>query len=329
MQKPIFITGATGSIGSELARRWSESGQAVRAMVRNPARAAALQSLPNVEIVPGDLSQPESLGGCLEGCSLVYHCAAKLSGSDKAAFQAINVTGAQALIDEAVRSGVERFIDISSIAVYGYCQAENITEELPWSKADLQYVSTKQEAERRVQAAGDKIPLVIARPGDVYGPGQSTWTIGFIQKLNQGILQPPTNKASGFLNPVYITNLIDALVLLGTHPAAVGQAFNVVDGTPIRVSDYIRRMARIAGKRVFPVPTFALRGAATLLMAADLLRGREASVTPAELEYLLHKSTFSNAKMRSMLGWKPAIDMEEGLRRTEEWLRKEGYLRAA
>jgi nucleoside-diphosphate-sugar epimerase len=108
--KPILVTGATGSIGSVLVKRLSESGQIVRAVVRNPDRAAALRSMANLEIVSGDLSQPDSLRGCAEGCSQVYHCAAKLSGSNRAAFYAINVIGTQALINEAVRSNVERLI---------------------------------------------------------------------------------------------------------------------------------------------------------------------------------------------------------------------------
>src|SRR5512135_2046758 len=119
MEKQVFLTGGTGSVGAALARRLSESGHHVRALARDPARAAALQSLPGVEIVPGDLSQPDSLRGCLEGCAVVYHCAAKLTGSNAAAFQAINVAGTQALLDEALRAGVARFVHVSSIAVYG------------------------------------------------------------------------------------------------------------------------------------------------------------------------------------------------------------------
>ena len=78
--RPVLVTGATGSIGSALVKRLSESGQRVRAMARSPERAGPLRDLPNVEIVPGDLSQPDSLRGCADGCSTVYHCAAKLSG---------------------------------------------------------------------------------------------------------------------------------------------------------------------------------------------------------------------------------------------------------
>jgi nucleoside-diphosphate-sugar epimerase len=324
--KPILVTGATGSIGSVLVKRLSESGQIVRAVVRNPDRAAALRSMANVEIVPGDLSKPDSLRGCAEGCSQVYHCAAKLSGSNRAAFYAINVTGTQALINEAVRSNVERLIYTSTIAVYGLSEAENISEEFPWPKCDQPYIATKQEAERRVWAAAEQIPITVARLGDVVGPGQYVWTISFIEKINQGMLKPPVDAESGFINPVYIDNLVDALLLMSTHPAAHGQAFNVVDGAPIRISDYIRRLTQMAGKRTFALPAIALKGAAALLMGIDLLRGREASITPGVIDMLLHKATISAEKIRDVLGWTPAIDQEEAFRRTEQWLRREGYL---
>jgi nucleoside-diphosphate-sugar epimerase len=151
--RPVLVTGATGSIGSVLARRFSEAGQPVRAVVRNPERAAALRSMANVEIFTGDLSHPESLRGCALGCSQVVHCAAKLLGSNRAASFAVNVAGTQALINEALRAKVERFIYASTIGVYGFTDAENITEEFPWLKCDLPYFATKQEAEREVWTA--------------------------------------------------------------------------------------------------------------------------------------------------------------------------------
>jgi nucleoside-diphosphate-sugar epimerase len=324
--KPILVTGATGSIGSVLVKRLSESGQIVRAVVRNPDRAAALRIMANIEIVPGDLNKPDSLRGCAEGCSQVYHCAAKLSGSNRAAFYAINVIGTQALINEAVRVGSERFIYASTIGVYGFSNVENITEEFPWPKCNLPYVATKREAERMVWMAAEQIPVTVARFGDVVGPGQYTWTINFIEKINQGLLKPPVDADSGILNPVYIDNLVDALLLMSTHPAASGQVFNVVDGAPIRISDYVRRLAQMAGKRTFAVPAIILKGTAMLLMWSDLLRGREASITPGSINYLLHKATINADKIRVVLGWTPAINQEEAFRRTEQWLRREGYL---
>jgi len=124
------------------------------------------------------------------------------------------------------------------------------------------------------------------------GPGQHTWTIDPIQNMNQGLFQPPLDSESGFLNPVYIDNLIDALLLMGVHPAAPGQIFNVVDGTPIRANDYFRRLAQMAGKQLTPLP---------------------AKIYPS--------------KIQSLLGSTPAVQHEEAFLRTERWLHLEGYLR--
>lgn len=323
---PVFVTGATGSIGSMLVRRLIQDGRPVRALVRNPLGAEHLRRLGNIEVVHGDLAEPQSLRGCMEACSIVYHCAAKLAGSDWDAFRAANVDGTRALLNEAARAAVQRFVHLSTIGVYACSQAQDIGEDFPWPDTNYPYFATKQAAERAVQQAAERLPVVIARVGDVMGPGQQTWTINFIEKIRQGLLQPPTEREGGTFNPVFIDNLIDALLLLGTHPRALGQAFNIVDGTPIPFCDYIRRLAVMAGRRTFPLPGWVLRTAAGALAVSDLLRGREAMVKPGDIDYLLHKATISGRKIDAMLGWKPCVNQADAFLATEAWLRDEGYL---
>jgi nucleoside-diphosphate-sugar epimerase len=275
--------------------------------------------MPNVEMIPGDLTRPASLRGCAEGCSLVYHCAAKLASPDWAGSHATNVVGTQEIINEAARAGVERLIYTSTIGVYGLSKAENITEETPWSKYNEPYFTTKQEAERIVWHAVDQIPITIARLGDVIGPGQYVWTIDPIQKMNRGLFSRPLDSESGFLNPIYIDNLIDALLLMGVHPAAPGQIFNVVDGNPIRASDYFRRLAQMAGKKIIPLPAILMKAATTILTEYELLRGREPSFYGG-IDYILRKGKIYPQKIQSLLGWAPAVLQEEAFRRTEQWL---------
>ena len=93
--KPILVTGATGRLGYLLVKRLSETGQSIRALVRNPDRAARLRSMPDVEIVLCDLSRLDSLRDCAAGCSLAYHCAAKLLSPDWEGSYATNVAGTQ------------------------------------------------------------------------------------------------------------------------------------------------------------------------------------------------------------------------------------------
>jgi nucleoside-diphosphate-sugar epimerase len=323
--KPIFVTGATGSIGYMLAKRLSDNGLPVRVLARDVSRARNLKTLAGVEVVAGDLGQPESLHGLVAGCSVVYHAAAKILGSDPASYRSVNVDGTTALLDEAILAGVERFVHVSTVGVYGFDPAENITEDAPWPPNSNLYSTTKQHAEKAVWKVADKMPVAVARPGDVVGPQQYAWTVQFVEKIKQRILLPPTDATSGLMT-VYVDNLVDALLLIGTHVDAVGQAFNVVDSTPLLTSTYIRLLAKMLGRRVIAVPGSFLKIPAVLLMLADQMRGREATVTPNSVSFLLHKATFSGEKLRSRLGWSPSVSWEEGLRRTEEWLRSAGYL---
>ena len=327
-QKPVFITGGSGSIGSRLAQRFIDSGQAVRLLVRDPSRAKAFQGIPDVELVRGDLSDPDSLHGCMEGCGLVYHIAGKLSGSNAADYEQVNVKGTEALLQEAVRAGVERFIHTSTIGVYSMSQDKNITEDHPWVPSNTHYIKTKQQSEKVAWDYAGQLPMTVARPGEVIGPGQQSWCVLFIEMIQKGQLRPPRAKESGVISPVYVDNLIDAYLLLGSHPAAVGQAFNIVDGWEMLFSQYIHRLGQMAGKTSSEVPVFLIKSVATVMMAMDLLRGREARVPPENIEFLLKKSTFSNAKICNLLGWSPAIGQEEAFRRLEAWFREAGYLPA-
>jgi nucleoside-diphosphate-sugar epimerase len=325
-QKPILVTGASGSIGSVLVKRLCENDQRVRALVRNPDRMAHLRDDPHVEIIPGDLTRPDSLRGCAQGCSLVYHCAADLGASNWPRAYGTNVTGTQAILEEAARAEVERLVYTSTIGVYGVCRAEEIAEETPWVRYHQPYFETKQAAERLVEQASGQIPVCIARLGDVIGPGQYAWTIDLVRRTKQGLLIPPLDSQSGYINPVYIDNLIDALVLMGSHPDAVGQVFNVVDGFPIQTNDYFRRYHQMVGKPIKPLPVILMKAGASFLMGFDLLRGREPDTTPGTLNYLLRKGRIFPEKLRARLGWAPAVSQEAAFTRIEQWLRNEGYL---
>ncbi len=322
----IFITGATGSIGSQLAQRLCASGLHVRALVRDPDRADKLKDLPGLDLLQGDLMRPQGLRGCMDGCSVVYHCAAKLVGADWATSRVVNLGGTQALLTEAVRAGVERFVHLSTIGVYACSTGDCIDEDFPWPRTKSPYFRTKQQAEQAVSAASNAIPTVIMRLGDVTGPGQYAWTVSLIERVHQGTLLPPTNSQSGFLNPVYIDNLLDALLLVRTHPAAVGEAFNIVDGTPLLMSEYIRRIGQMAGKRLPGMPGFVLRVGSAALAAGGRLRGQHPLLDSESVDYVLHKGIVNGQKARTVLGWQPRVGLEQGFCLTEEWLRAEGYL---
>jgi nucleoside-diphosphate-sugar epimerase len=317
---PALVTGASGSVGSALVARLSRNGIPVRAVVRDPSRGIALRELPAVEVAVHDLTRPAGLERALDGCGVVYHCAGKMMGDDTAAYDAVNAEGTRALLRAAAAARVTRFVHLSTIGVYGFIRAEGVDEEQAFGADSNPYRRSKEAAEAAVRAASDSFEVTIARLGPVIGPNQYAWTTQFLELIRSGLSIAPTDRTSGMLNFTYVDNLLDALLELGSHPKAVGEAFNVVDGTPILVSDYIRELAALLDRRVRSAPAFVLRAAAVGLMLQNKLRGRQ-GVTVESVRTLLQKVTIDNAKLRREIGWSPRVDLDEALAAIGVWAR--------
>ena len=231
--KKIFITGATGFIGGRLAERLIlEHGLQVRALVRNFAHASRLARLP-VEMVGGDVLDPESLDQAIHGCQVVFHCAYGNIG-DSNYQRKVNVEGTENVIKAALKHGVQRFVYISTVSVYGSCPKDDVDETAPYQYSKDVYSDSKIDAEKlafRYHHEQD-LPLVVLQPTVVYGPYAPTWTISPIQQIKSGRLIL-VEGGDGCCNTLYIDNLIDALYLAAVYDEAVGERFIISDGNPI------------------------------------------------------------------------------------------------
>lgn len=326
--KTALVTGATGFIGGRLVERLRAEGVCVRALVRRPAKAQHLAAL-GVEIVPGDITDPASLPAAVWGCQLVFHAAAYVNEGvgDKAAVWAVNVTGTEHIARAAVAAGVERFIHLSSCAVYGSLQQPNIGEDTPTRMRGRLYGDSKVAAEEVVFRVYREqgLPMVAARASHVYGPG-SQLSVRPIQTIKAGKMIL-IDGGRHLCKPIYIDDLVVGLLLCAAQEAAVGQAINFTNDTPVPWRDYFGAYGQMMGVYNFPSVPFAL---AWLLAGFYELKAALTGQKPAlnrELVKFLHSdSSFSNQKARTLLGWRPQVDFTEGMRRTEAWLRAEGYL---
>ena len=324
----ILVTGATGFIGGHLARRLVQEGARVRALVRSPRKAAALADL-GIEIIPGDITDRDGVRRATRGASIVYHAAAWADEQgDRDAVWAVNVTGTQHMVDAAIAEGVARFIHLSSCAVYGSRQQMDIDESAPPRMTGRVYHDSKVAAEEVVFAAyrDHGLPVVVARPSQVYGPGSPQFTIRVIEAVKGGkvIL---VDGGKHFFKPIYIDNLIDALVLCATVDEAVGEALNLTDGGPVPWKDFFAAYGRMVGVTSFPsAPYPAAYVYAIFKEIMSKVTGKRSSINREVVKTFRSHNSFSNAKARRILGWEPAIDFEEGMRRTESWLREQGYL---
>ncbi len=327
--KRALITGVTGFIGGRLAERLAtEEGVQVRGLARTPAKGQWLAEV-GVEIVPGDLTDPASLRAAVAGCQLLFHAAAWVSeGGNKTDVWAVNVTGTQNMVDAAVAAGVERFVHLSSCSVYGSLQQHHIDETSPTRMRGNLYGDSKVAAEAVVfKAYRDQgLPVVSARASQVYGPRSPQFTIRPVEVIKAGKMVL-VDGGRHLCKPIYIDNLVDGLILCAKVGAAVGEAINLTDNEPVPWRDFFGaygRMLNIDSFPSVPYPVAWLIGLYHELKAG--LQGKKASLNRGAVNALRSDNSFSNQKARALLGWEPKVDLNEGMKQTEAWLRAAGYL---
>ena len=321
----VLVTGASGFIGSHIAERLLAQGAAVRLLVRRPDRVGAMAAS-GAAIHEGDLTIPASLRGCCDGIDIVFHSAAWIGTPYiRAAAWGTNVDGTRAVMAEARRSGVRRFVHLSSVAVYGPVRTGVVTENLTLGGAIEPYGESKIAAEAAAHdAAGDDVEVVITRPGMVYGPRSRAWTVRLVRWITEG---RPAMVAGGhgYARPIFIENLLDALVLCATVPAAGQQTFTLIDGN-VRWREYLHYYARMVGGR----PRSVSYPVSWLIALTDELRARVTRRPPrirrAALGYAVSHAVFSTEKARGLLGWQPRYAMPEAMALTQAWLIANGYL---
>jgi len=320
----VLVTGATGFVGSHLAERLIAEDARVRVLVRDPYKL--IDSLRDrVEVVTGDLLQPDCFAPATQDIDTVFHVAAWLGTPNSVeAAHAINVTATRQLAEAARANNVRRFVYTSSIAVYGPVLSGVVDETQPhWPV--YAYGETKSLGEQAALATQtDRFGVTVIRPAMVYGARGSSWTTLPVNLAKSG-LPSLIGGGYGFSHPVYVENLVDAYLLAAECNEAVGEAFTISDGdVPWR--EFYGRYAAMAGKRARSIPV-ALAWIAALAaeVAAKIMR-RPPPISRAQLGFMTGQAQLSTAKAQHLLGWSPHLSLDEGLRCTEAWLRTENYL---
>lgn len=326
LNRPVLVTGATGFVGSHLAERLVADGARVRVLVRDPYKL--IDSLRDrVEVVTGDLLQPDCFAPATQDIDTVFHVAAWLGQPNRSdVAHAVNVTATRQLAEAARSNGVRRFIYTSSIAVYGPVQSGVIDETQPhWLVAPHAYGETKSLGERAaLETQTDRFGVTIIRPAMVYGARGSSWTTLPV-KLAQRGLPSLVGGGYGLSHPVYVENLVDAYLLAAECDAAIGEAFTISDDD-VDWREFFGRYAAMLGKRARSLPVALVWIGALLAEAAARITRRPPSISRAQLGFITGRARLSTAKAQRLLGWSPRFSLDEGLRRTEAWLREAKYL---
>ncbi|MGC8550184.1 MAG: hopanoid-associated sugar epimerase [Acidobacteriaceae bacterium] len=331
----VFVTGATGFVGSHVARELTAQGAELRILTRKTSNLANLKEVSG-ETVVGDLLAPEGLRTALRGCDAVMHVAAdyRLWVRDPKAMYAANVEGTRALLEMAREEGVGRFVYTSSVATMGFRTDGTIVDEAtPVSLEDMvgHYKRSKYMAEQvALEAAAAGQQVVVLNPTTPIGAGD--------------IKPTPTGQiVVDFLNkkfPAYVDtglNLVDVTEVARTHVAAlepgvgrVGERY-ILGGENLTLKQILDKMSAITE---LPSPTMKVPHAVAMTFAffdeniQGRLLGREPRATVEAVRMGKKKMFASSAKAERELGFQ-VVPVYEALRKAIAWFREQGYAPAA
>ncbi|MBI5030078.1 MAG: NAD-dependent epimerase/dehydratase family protein [Chloroflexi bacterium] len=331
----VLITGANGFIGGRLAERLThEENTTVRGLVRNGTSfdfaRDKLLTHHDFEIATGDVCDEAVVHNAVAGCAIVVHCAAMQGGRAKIDdYRRVNVGGTLNLLRAARAANVQRFVHISTINVHGFPPPRDANADSPLDFGDGFYSVTKAEGERAVSdlASNYHFPITIVRPGCTYGPRSVAWTLTPLARVKRGA-PVLIGDGSGICNAVYIDNLIDLILLALKNDAAIGQSFIGTEGRGVTWREFYGAYARMAGvSKINSMPRWFALLAATGFGALARWEGYPPRVDRASVEFYSHRVVYDIEKSKRLLGYAPKISFEEGMRRTEEWLRNEQMLK--
>ncbi|WEY41815.1 MULTISPECIES: hopanoid-associated sugar epimerase [Paraburkholderia] len=326
----VLVTGASGFVGSAVARIAQQKGFAVRVLVRASSPRKNLDAL-DADIVVGDMRDVASMRAALRGVRYLFHVAAdyRLWAPNPAEIERANLEGAEATMRAALHEGVERIVYTSSVAtlkVTSSGQSADETSPLTADQAIGVYKRSKVLAERAVERmiANDKLPAVIVNPSTPIGPRDVKPT-----PTGRIIVEAALGKIPAFvdtgLNLVHVDD-VAAGHFLALERGTVGERY-ILGGENLPLQQMLADIASLTGRKAptLALPRWPLYPLAVGAEAVARFTKREPFVTVDGLRMSKNKMYFSSAKAERELGYR-ARPYREGLKDALDWFREAGYL---
>jgi nucleoside-diphosphate-sugar epimerase len=321
-----LVTGANGFLGAWLTRRLLESGHSVCALLRPGSDAGALSRLA-VEEARGDVTDPATLPAAVRGCDLVFHLAGIRRAPRREDFLRVNVEGTRNLLDAcaAHAPGLARFVLAGSLTASGP-SATGRREEDPFHPREA-YGESKAEAERIALSFAGRLPVTVARPPRITGPGDKE-NLFFFRIVSRGFVVgfPGQPRPLSFID---VEDCARGMELLATHPGAVGQAFFLASAEPTSIEGLQLEVARALGvrARVLRIPPPLLRAAGSLADVASRVLGRHLPLNRKLAEQVLAPGWLCDpGKARRVLGFEARIGLAGSIQRSADWYREAGWI---
>jgi len=323
----ILITGGNGFVGRHLVPVLLGRGDRVRVLAL-PAEHTEWLRQRGVEVYRGDIRDPASLTEAVREADAVLHLAAMMDvWRPIDDYRAVNVTGTENVARAALAAGVRRFVHMSSSSVYGMGHGRPVDESFPLTAFADPYPITKAEGDRAIQRLirDKKLPAVIIRPDQIFGPGDHLHFSAMADRLRagRGIL---VGNGDNFMPFVYVDDVVRGLLLGLDHDAAPGHAYNITNDRPLTQREMLTAIATAVGASppARRVPYRALYAAAWLAerfaaLAPPGARAGRPPVTRLGVAFFGTDNRYAIGKARSELGYRPVVDLRDGVALTAAW----------
>ena len=326
----VFITGGTGFIGSRLVLKCLERGDHVKVLGQTNTDAERLNKqlieAEGAAVIIGSMTDRDLLFNLTKDIDVVFHLAAAQHEANvpDQTFHDVNVTGSRNIIEASIEAGVKRFIHGSTIGVYGD-PAEAISETSPCNPVNI-YGKTKLEGEKLVLSYKDRIPLVVVRISETYGPGDRR-----LLKLFRAINKKAFLKigpGSNLHQLIYIDDLIEGMFKATQAEKALGEIILLVGHKPISTDEMVETIAEVLELRLpnFRLPIFPFTIASVVLESALRPIGIQPPLHRRRMDFFIKSFSFSTAKADELLGFSPRYSFGQGADLTACWYKENGLL---
>jgi len=312
-----LVTGATGFVGSQVVDALLAGGETVRALVRDPARAAGLKAR-GVDVRMGDVRDPAAVQTAVRGAEIVHHCAAAVGPHlSKGEIYSTNLGGVENMLKGLCRQGTGRLVLLSSINVLGMRNLDPATEALPRRRSNDPAADVKIDAELRAldyQRRG--VHVTILRPGFIYGSGDRHNVPTLARAIQRGRFAYVGSR-DNVVPIVHVSDVVEAMLLAAAAPAASGRVYHVSDGSRTTIGQFVGRLAELLGcsppEKVLPYFVPYVGCMLFELLAALRLREGPAPISRPALRFLGTSRFVDIERARQELGYSPRVGYREGL----------------
>lgn len=325
----VLVTGGTGFTGKALVKRLLDEGHEVVALdYKEGIKTDELRDW-GAEVVIGSIADKSVVDQCMKGVDIVHHLAAAFRELDvpSSYYDEINVEGTRNTLEAAARENVRKFVYCSTCGVHGNVDNPPANEDAPIQPADY-YQQTKYEAEPLVhEYAKQGMETVILRPAAIYGPGDPERFGMIFRRVAKGTF-PMFGDGKAFYHPLYVDSFVDVFMATMEKGVGNGGTYLIADDEYVEIEDLVRRVAKAMDAEV-KIPHYPF---VPLMIIGHIVEKAckpfhiTPPIFPRRVDWFRQNRAFDISRAKKDLGYRPTVGLDEGLRRTAEWYRQEGYL---